>query len=812
MFPFALRRPRIADWRGWLPLAALPTAMFVVLLALGGDRWHFYRAGPFEGGLHNHNTAKTLAIAENLSPAHNFRLAHRIRQDQDGGFGYHLYGRFPVGGFAVVKIATLPFGNDLAAKLIAARVLMLIMFCGAAALVCLSIRRLTGSRRVALAATLLAFSGLYAVYYADEVSSESVMDVFGAALTFHGMTVFVQEGRFRQLAVKTCAALLLGWHVYALLLPFIALGFGGETVALWRSALASGEKAKAARAAIIALVRSRYAALAAVSILFGAALLAFNIANEYTALDGEAAMSELPLVESIAKRFGRDEDYNQREPALAWDIFLRRQLYRVGAAVVPYALARAVGVDFPISEAWEVALAPAVLGAAAVVAALIALALARRCRLLVATAVMFGFCWGLPMRYNTFHRWHLYEGLPYMGLALALFALALLGARAALGERLGGRVSLGLGAAAALVFALSVFYAGQLDRYDAGSETNKATLADFSAIRDAARGKRVGLASGWHESWGVDGSSYWSNQMRYYRAGTSVAWNSTACDEREFDFVASRYRDDSLNPLTPESGVAFLYAGLSPLELCRAERRRLESLEPAARAVFDVYLQDGAISYLKSPCAQADYEAPFFAYLYPADAADLPAEHRRDGFHPWNAALIEDRGAVFYGACLMTLYLPAYPIAAVETGQYIPGGGRVWEVAITSPLDDEARARYERIYQDAASGEPAARAVFDLYLDGDALTYLKEPCGESDTRGRFFLSVRPADVRDLPANLRAGGHESLNFDFAPPAGAAFNGKCIATRRLPDYPIAAIETGQWIPGGERLWGVEIVVGD
>ena len=78
-------------------------------------------------------------------------------------------------------------------------------------------------------------------------------------------------------------------------------------------------------------------------------------------------------------------------------------------------------------------------------------------------------------------------------------------------------------------------------------------------------------------------------------------------------------------------------------------------------------------------------------------------------------------------------------------------------------------------------------------------------------RGRFFLSVHPANVADLPPASREVGHESLNFTFAPPAGVVFNGKCMATRRLPDYDIARIETGQWIPGGERVWDAEIVVG-
>ena len=39
-----------------------------------------------------------------------------------------------------------------------------------------------------------------------------------------------------------------------------------------------------------------------------------------------------------------------------------------------------------------------------------------------------------------------------------------------------------------------------------------------------------------------------------------------------------------------------------------------------------------------------------------------------------------------------------------------------------------------------------------------------------------------------------------------------DGACVIVRRLPDYPIAKIETGQWIPGGERLWDAVIRVGE
>ena len=799
MFPLTPIRPLIANWRGWLPAFALTALMFIALTALGGDRGFLYRAE----GDHDWGTVKNLTIAENLSPEHNFLMALKIWRDEDGGSRYVLYSRFPIGGYALLKLALLPFENDLAARLLAARVLMLLMFCGAAALGFLAMSRATGSRWVALSATLFAFSGFYALYYADAVSGESVMDMFGAGLVFHGMVAFVQEGRFRQLLIKTCAALLLGWHVYALLLPFIFLGFGGEAIALIRAAVSSNEKVRAARLAIIALVRSRYAALAAVSILFGSALLAFNFANEYTAYTGGRTSVDSALI-----RLGIIGGGGQN-PALDWGNFTRRQLYRAGVSSVPYAAARAVGYEFRGWEPLNVALAPTVWGLAAAGAALAALALARRqSRLPMAAAILFGFCWALLARHNAFEQHHTHEAVHYVWLALALFALALTGARRLLGKRLGGGVAIAAAAIAAPIFALSVFYAGQATEGAHEAERQRAEMAEFDAIREMTRGETVRVFL-------IHASRYvpWD----YYLAGIYMKdTDEGGCEPDIADFAVSRYRADIPNLLTPDNRFVFLYENLSPLELCREKRRRLESSEPAARAAFDVYLEDGAVSYLKAPCEPRDYEAPFYTYAHPANPDDMPARFRGDGFHSIRGPRgMENRILAFDGACLMTLGLPAYPTSAIQTGQWIHGVERLWEVFVNPPPNAEALAFYESAYESiAASGEPAARTGFDLYLDGDGdtLSYLKEPCGEDDTRGRFFLSVHPVDVADLPADRREVGHESLNFNFAPPAGVVFNGKCMATRRLPDYDIARIETGQWVPGGDRLWGAEVVVGD
>ena len=302
---------------------------------------------------------------------------------------------------------------------------------------------------------------------------------------------------------------------------------------------------------------------------------------------GGQEFGRLPLSAAIMRRFGQTGHY-AGHPDLEWDNFIRRQLYRVGVASAPYSLVRTAGYDFPTDENTDLPLAPTVLGAAAAVAALGASALARRRRVLTATAVMFGFCWAIPMRHYTFWANRVYESLPYIFLTLALFTSALLGARRLLGERIGERLAFAVCAAAAGVFAMSVFHAGRLDRDAAEAERDKSLTADFSAIGAMTRGKRV-IAFPRHFYTTLD-----YVRKNHYLAGSYWSVSEEVCAPRAADFVISRYRRESLNLLAPENRFAFLYEDAAPLDLRRAERRNLESSDPAARAAFDVYLQDGA--------------------------------------------------------------------------------------------------------------------------------------------------------------------------------------------------------------------------
>ena len=801
--------PSLAHIRSWLPLAAIPLAALAILLALGGDRARFQR----DGGFHHELSAKNLAIAENMSPNHNFRLATRIWRLEDGGFEYGLYGRFPIGGYFLIKLAGLPFRNDLAASLLAARVLMLAMFCGAALAAHLALARIAGSRWIALAAVAAAFSGFYALHYADAVASEASCDLFGAALTFHGMVVFAQEGRFRQLLAKTCLALLLGWHLYALILPFALWGFGGEALAVSRSVFSSGRGgARAALSALRRLALSRYAALAAVSILVGSALLGFNLANEYAAFGGEVPPAKLPTARSALNRtsLGDDGFLQGYARTLADSRFWGLQFMRAGAASVPYALAPSLGDGQ--RESPEVSTVAAGVGVLALGAALGGLALVRKHRVLMAILALLGFLWAIPMKGVSAFDLHYYEGIYHIGIPLTIIAAALMGARAALGARWGNRLAAAAGAGFAVVFALSVFYESRLyeERGVMGAKLDMAALSELREMRDAVRGGDVLATS--------DIAAYVGGLWRY---GVDYALGGTTfvSEHREIphDFVISRYRIESFNPLTPDNRYMFLYgADADPDDLRSAERGRLEASEPAARAEFDVYLADGALRYLKTDCSLEDARAFFFLHVFPADAARFLGEGDSARFRGMNFGFAE-AGKAFDGDCMATAILPDYPIAAIRTGQYASDRRRAsadsaWQVSITPPPSPETLAIYESAYQAVADGsEPAARTGFDLHLTENALIYLKQPCAEEDARGRFWLSVHPANAGDLPAERREMGHESLNFDFEPPIGVVFNGKCMAARRLPDYAIDRIETGQDADGG-RVWSTVVEIGD
>ena len=630
-------------WRS----SAAPLALLFLALAsmffLGGDRGHLYRPS---------NELNHMAVAGNLAPEHHFLGFYRLTPDADGDRTYVPYNRFPVLGHMLIKLVMLPFAGDMSAGLFAARMLMLVFFAAAATTAYLALCRLVRNRWAALAATLLAFSSYYALRYNDMVATEGVIDLFGLMLVFHGMAVFATEGRFGQLLGKTCVALLLGWHVYALLLPFVVLGLA---VALRRR---DGESVR------------RHVVLGVVAVGFGSVVLAANFTREYVALGGEVPLAELPSVESMIWRTGFSE--TKRWGEITWPTLAEQQLGRIGIAWVPYA-ARYFGEILPVSHTVR-KYSMAGLGVVGVLCIVfIILAPPPRHRLPLAALVLSGPCWAVSMRYST--TYHPFEGMFYVGIPLVFFSLMLLRLDRMFrwGEWHG--VSKLAGLAAALTFVLSNLLMTRVHHDPEDAASNRILTADVESIRELIKGKTIYAPP---HALRYDGGPIASYRTRidYYYTGSTIVRSPD--DRRRFaDFVVSG-RLEGVHSLTPGNRLLFLYDRTRYDAYWLPYEQHAKDGAPILKSPdYDVYLVErngeSELLYFRGRCPERKtlrhegWYSSFFLHVYPADTNDLPADRRRFGFDSlplyfdyWR----ED------GRCYSVRRLPDYDIARIRTGQF----------------------------------------------------------------------------------------------------------------------------------------------
>ena len=551
----------------------------------------------------------------NLSPDHHFLMFFRQTLDVSSAQGYEPYNRFPIGTYALIKLSTLPFADSLAKQIYAARILMLSCFIATAVLAYYALCRLVSNRWIALTATLLAFSSTYCLYYNDMISTE-ITSLFGVLLTFHGMVVFIQKRRFQQLIFKTCVALLLGWHVYFLLLPFIVFGFVTDLInrntsapnlfsiittlfrtrhpilgvialllsvsfvilqfanpyhdihgtnsltyfllifilllPLFACCFLFGELIRGRlRRSVSVLASSQYLLLGYVALAFGILVLSFNLANEYFALEGEAALNELPTFQSMLWRLGlaSPELYTAVSSRLDWLPFLKGQLSRIGVMSIPFYLPGYANVfAFGYGEASN-GLPSVVMGTGMLAGSLIGMIFVHY-RILLAPLVLAGVVWALMVRHSAYV--HDFEGLFYIGIPLICFSLVLLCIRCLTNDSL----LAGIAVASLIFFTLSSYQMGRVGRDAAATETQEALLADFDSIRRiTAEGKRVLVLLSKRNtpfSWG-------NLATNYYLAGSIIGYERDGHELTDYDFVITSEREEGTALLTPENRYVFLY-------------------------------------------------------------------------------------------------------------------------------------------------------------------------------------------------------------------------------------------------------------
>ena len=705
-------------------------------------------------------SAITLALAENLS-ADKLGLYKDMRRAPDGRIIHRPYNRFPIGGMLLIKLAIAPFEGNLSAQILAARVLMLAFFCAAALTAYLALCRLTHGRAVPFAATLLAFSSYPMLDTSDLVTTECFVDLFGVLLVFHGMVVFAQEGRFGQLAAKTCVALLLGWHVYALLAPFLAFGLAGELVEAGRRQAracrsADGPKTKwhglrLLRTLAAQTVRSRHTRLGLVALVAGAVVLGYNFGAEYALLGGERPVAELPSVRSALQRTGVGGHWTVGHPQMG---SLALQFHRVGIMLLPYGLS-SPGDHSWRDVAWYASGAPTLagVGVLATVACFGALLFApafRGRRALWAALALSGFCWALALPQQTAWYVHDHETIHFVGISLVLFTWLLLGGRelaaSALARRLGAdrtrwrkRVATGCAVLGAAVFVASCVRMDATSRDAAKSARSHPVLGEFERIRAVTHGKDVLVMRHLVKDTVIDQAIVYT--FGYYMAGSVLHYPRSAAEahrlEGEVDYVLSLRYACSNKP----AAIGAATAECEPID----NAAEVRALTPTHRFVF-LYAPGGAVQAI-TDAWRRDYHA--------AVAADDPLA----------------RG-VYWG----------------------------FRVDINVLRRAHAWTRTKT---------PSAHGTFNVHLHDGALIYTREPCSEADVRARFFLHVGvPAET--LPGHRRSAGFDNLDFDFHE-RGTIFDGKCVAKVLLPDYAIRNVTTGQFAPHGQ-LWSARIDMAD
>ena len=613
-------------------------------------------------------TVNALALASNLSAEHRFLGFFYRFVDGDGEVRYAPHNRFPPGMLFLVRAAIAPFPNDPTAQIYAARVLMFAFFAGIALLSYRSLSRLTGRRWIAFTATLLALSSYY-FHLIDLVGTDVAPDLFVVLVVFHGMVLFVQEGRFRQLLVKTAAAPLFGWHVFALLAPFLVFGWALAWKRAGRPPGAEGESAAGAgrssggewRRRAFAVLRSRHTRLGAAAFVVGLGVLGWNFGTEYAAFEGEVPFRDLSSVSSLVRRTGQDEAVRERyAETVDWSPYLLGQLHRVGRMAVPFAIPADFGPrpdrDGELVETRALLLAPVVLGAALVGLRFL------RYRALFATLALFGFFWAIPLRYTV--AFHDFETLYYLGLTLVFYTVLL-----TVLSRLPGARFVG----AAPAFAFLVFAVSHYRIADYGYDPEEAAYwrrveADFSVIRPLTEGATVFYPE-WrwrHNELPLGGFQI----VPYFLSGRVLVIRDDRRTEGDFALRLRRRPGPAL--LTPDNREVFLYhRDAIEGDLFRG----LEEAVPRIRARFEVHLRNRWLLYVREPCAEEDREARFFVRFVRGDSADPPAG---PGARGAEELVFDFSGQAFSSGerCVAGVRLPEYDLARIETGEFArPGAG-----------------------------------------------------------------------------------------------------------------------------------------
>ena len=218
---------------------------------------------------------------------------------------------------------------------------------------------------------------------------------------------------------------------------------------------------------------------------------------------------------------------------------------------------------------------------------------------------------------------------------------------------------------------------------------------------------------------------------------------------------------------------------------------------PIIRADYNVYREGNRLVFVRENCPPGGRDEWFGAKPFPAAAKSLPPYSRQAVFY----APYYNHRVRLGDICLAVVQLPAdiqgdLILTRRELGNFGPAALPLWEeiYTVSGPGLGERIERLRRRQE-----PPANPDAFAVFLDRDAagryrLLYAKGDCRQSEYETRVTLHIAPVDDADLPGQRRV--HSFDNRDFLLEVyGGRPGGECLAAVPLPEYPIAAIRTGQ-----------------
>ena len=97
---------------------------------------------------------------------------------------------------------------------------------------------------------------------------------------------------------------------------------------------------------------------------------------------------------------------------------------------------------------------------------------------------------------------------------------------------------------------------------------------------------------------------------------------------------------------------------------------------------FNLYYRKNNIIYSKKGCNKKDIKERFFLHIIPEDKGSLPSNTKHN-FVNMDFSF-NNKGIIVDDQCFATINLPSFKIKRINTGQFVPQKGSIWEVSIDS--------------------------------------------------------------------------------------------------------------------------------